>query len=94
MGKLHQKIIRVLRPHLRDLQDALDDLPGGRVSGRPRDVLVPLGVIISSSFNSLSYQARQKKLNAILSRELTAAELSAVGAIAALTPAEANVKAI
>jgi hypothetical protein len=42
----------------------------------------------------LSYQARQKKLNAILSRELTAAELSAVGAIAALTPAEANVKAI
>jgi len=66
------------------LQDALDDLPGGRVSG----------VIVSSSFNSLSYQARQKKLNTILSRELTAAELSAVGAIAALTPAEANVKAI
>ena len=84
MGKLHQKVIRVLRPQLHDLQDALDDLPGGRVSG----------VIISSSFNSLSYQARQKKLNAILSRELTAAELSAVGAIAALTPAEANVKAI
>jgi hypothetical protein len=84
MGKLHQKIIRVLRSHLDNLQDALDDLPGGRVSG----------VIISSSFNSLSYQARQNKLNAILKRELTAAELSAVGAIAALTPAEANVKAI
>jgi hypothetical protein len=84
MGKLRQKIIRVLRPELHDLQDALDDLPGGRVSG----------VIISSSFNSLSYQSRQKKLNGILSRALTAAELSAVGAIAALTPAEANVKAI
>lgn len=84
MGKLHQKIIRVLRPHLDNLQDALDDLPGGRVSG----------VIVSSSFNNLGYQARQKKLNAILSRELTADELSAVGAIAALTPAEANVKAI
>ena len=84
MGKLHQKLIRVLRPHLADLQDALDDLPGGRVSG----------VIVSSSFNSTSYQARRKKLNGILSRELTAAELSAVGAIAAPTPAEANVKAI
>lgn len=84
MGKLHQKLIRVLRPQLHDLQDALEDLPGGRVSG----------VIISSSFNTLSYQARQKKLNGILKRELTAAELSAVGAIAALTPAEANVKAI
>jgi acid stress-induced BolA-like protein IbaG/YrbA len=84
MGKLHQKVIRVLRPRLHDLQDALEDLPGGRVSG----------VIVSSSFNSLSYQARQKKLSEILSRELTAAELSAVGAIAALTPAEANVKAI
>ena len=84
MGKLHQKIVRVLRPHLHDLQDALEDLPGGRVSG----------VIVSSSFNRLSHQDRQEKLNAILRRELTAAELSAVGAIAALTPAEANVKAI
>jgi acid stress-induced BolA-like protein IbaG/YrbA len=84
MGKLHQKIIRVLQPHLRDLQDALEDLPGGRVSG----------VIVSSSFNALSHQARQDKLNAILRRELTAAELAAVGAIAALTPAEASVKAI
>jgi acid stress-induced BolA-like protein IbaG/YrbA len=83
MGKLHQKIIRMLRPQLHDLQDALDNLPGGRVSG----------VIISSSFNSLSYQARQKKLNAILESELTAAEFAAVGAIAALTPAEATVKA-
>ena len=84
MGKLHQKIIRVLRPHLDDLQDALDDLPSGRVSG----------VIISSSFNSLSHQGRQRKLSVILKRELTADEFSAVGAIAALTPAEANVKAI
>jgi hypothetical protein len=84
MGKLHKKLIQVLRPHLRDLQDALDDLPSGRVSG----------VVVSSSFNSLSYQARQKKLNAILKRELTPAELSAVGAIAALTPAEASVKAV
>lgn len=84
MAKLHEKIIRVLGPHLHDLQDALEDLPGGRVSG----------VVVSSSFNSLPHQARQDKLNAILKRELTAAELSAVGAIAALTPAEANVKAV
>ncbi len=84
MAKLHEKIIRVLRPHLHDLQDALEDLPGGRVSG----------VVVSSSFNSLDHQSRQEKLNAILKHALTDAELSAVGAIAALTPAEANVKAI
>jgi acid stress-induced BolA-like protein IbaG/YrbA len=83
MAKLHKKIIDALRSHLRDVEDALDDLPGGRVSG----------VIVSSSFNALSHQARQDKLYAILQRELTPAELSAVGAIAALTPAEAKVKA-
>lgn len=83
MVKLHKKIIDVLRPRLDDLQDALEDLPGGRVSG----------VVVSSSFESMDYQSRQEKLNAILRRELTPAELSAVGAIAALTPAEASVKA-
>jgi hypothetical protein len=84
MAKLHEKIIGVLQPHLLDLQDALDDLPGGRVSG----------VVVSSTFNSMTHQARQAKLNAILKRGLTADELSAVGAIAALTPVEATVKAI
>jgi acid stress-induced BolA-like protein IbaG/YrbA len=84
MAQLRQKIIRVLRGQLADLQDALEDLPGGRVSG----------VIVSSAFKSMDHQARQEKLNAILKRRLTADELSAVGAIAALTPAEATVKAI
>jgi hypothetical protein len=84
MGSLHKKIISVLRSDLADLTDALEDLPGGRVSG----------VIVSSSFESMDHQRRQKKLGTILQRKLTAAELSSVGAIAALTPAEANVKAI
>ncbi len=84
MAKLHKKIIRVLQPHLRELQDALEDLPGGRVSG----------VVISSTFDSMTHEARQAKLNSILKAGLTADELSAVGAIAALTPAEATVKAI
>ena len=84
MGRLHQKIIRVLQPHLQDLQDALEDLPGGRVSG----------VVVSSTFKSMNHPSRQARLNAILKRGLTPHELSAVGAIAALTPAEANVKAI
>ena len=84
MAKLHKKIIDALRAHLHDLHDALEDLPGGRVSG----------VVISSSFKSMDHQSRQKKLNEILKSQLTAAELSAVGAIAALTPAEADVKAI
>jgi hypothetical protein len=42
----------------------------------------------------MSHQLRQDRLNTILKNELTADELSAVGAIAALTPAEATVKAI
>jgi acid stress-induced BolA-like protein IbaG/YrbA len=84
MAKVHQKLIRVLRPHLDDLQDALDDLPGGRVSG----------ILISSSFEKMSFKGRQAMLMAILTDGLTAAELSAVGAIAALTPAEATVKAM
>ena len=84
MAKLHKKIIRVLQPHLRELQDALEDLPGGRVSG----------VVVSSTFESMTHEARQAKLNAILKGGLTANELAAVGAIAALTPAEATVKAI
>jgi acid stress-induced BolA-like protein IbaG/YrbA len=84
MDPLHKKIIRVLRTHLNDLQDALEDLPGGRISG----------VVVSSTFNSMSHQGRQEKLNTILKQGLTDNELSAVGAIAALTPAEADVKAI
>jgi hypothetical protein len=84
MAQLHKKIIHLLQPHLKDLQDALEDLPGGRVSG----------VIVSSTFNSMNHQLRQEKLNTILKGGLTATELSAVGAIAALTPAEATVKAI
>jgi hypothetical protein len=83
MAQLHKKIIRVLQPHLKDLQDALEDLPGGRVSG----------IVISSTFNAMNHQSRQDKLSTILKSGLTAAELSAVGAIAALTPAEATVKA-
>jgi hypothetical protein len=83
MGKLHKKIIEVLRPHLSDLHDALDDLPGGRVSG----------VIISSSFVEMDYRSRQQKLNTLLENALTPAEFSATGAIAALTPAEAKVSA-
>jgi len=84
MARLHQKVVRVLRRQLPDLSDALEDLPGGRVSG----------VVVSSAFNSMDHQSRQDKLYAILKRGLTAQELAAVGAVAALTPAEASVKAI
>jgi hypothetical protein len=83
MARLRQKIVRVLRQHLDDFHDALEDLPAGRVSG----------VVISSTFNSLDHQSRQAKLNSILKRELTPQEFLSVGAIAALTPAEAIVKA-
>jgi hypothetical protein len=75
-GSAPQKIISVLCPHLKDLRGALEDLPSWRVSS----------VVVSSTFNSMSHQSRQDKLNTILKGGLTAAELSAVGAIAALTP--------
>jgi hypothetical protein len=84
MGKLHKKIVHALQSQLKDLEDALDDLPGGRVSG----------VVISSSFNRLTHKARQAKLMAILKKAPTSAEMSSVGAVAALTPAEAHVKAV
>jgi acid stress-induced BolA-like protein IbaG/YrbA len=83
MGKLHKKIIGVLGAKLSDFEDALEDLPGGRISG----------VVVSSSFKSMNHQARQTTLSKILKGGLSDSELSAVGAIAALTPAEANVKA-
>jgi len=83
MVKLHKKIIDLLRQHLDEVQDALDNLPGGRVAG----------VVVSPSFRSMNHQAPQRKLIEILKGQLTADELSAVGAIAALTPAEASVKA-
>jgi hypothetical protein len=53
-----------------------------------------LAVWLSSTFNSMSYPSRQDKLSEILKGGLTKEELSAVGAIAALTPAEATVKAM
>jgi hypothetical protein len=80
---LHAKIIRLLRRELPDFDHALEKLPGGRVSG----------VVISSAFDSMDHRKRQDKLWGILKRDLTAEELAAVGAIAALTPAEASVKA-
>jgi len=73
----------VLRRDLKNFQDALEDLPGGRVSG----------VIISSTFESMTHQLRQKKLSEILSGNLTDDEYAAVGAIATLTPAEVSLKA-
>lgn len=84
MAQLRQKVIRALQQQLDDFQDALEDLPGGRISG----------VVVSSSFDSMDHQSRQEKLSRILHRALTKQEISSLGAIAALTPAEANVHAM
>ncbi len=64
------------------------------LSYRP-NILYPAasGVVINSTLNGMPHQARQAKLNAILANGLTVAVHSAVGAIAALMPAEATVKA-
>jgi acid stress-induced BolA-like protein IbaG/YrbA len=80
---LHAKVVRLLRRQLADFEHQLEKLPGGRVSG----------VVISSAFNGMDHQKRQAKLWANLRSGLDADELRSVGAIAALTPAEASVKA-
>jgi hypothetical protein len=80
---LHEKIVELLSEKLANFEDALEKLPGGRVSG----------IVVSSSFRSMDHQKRQDKLWRILEKGLTADELAKVGAIALLTPAEAKVKA-
>lgn len=80
---LYKKVIGLLERELPDFDHALEKLPGGRVSG----------VVISSAFDKLSHPKRQKLLQDVFRRGLDEAELSAVGAIATLTPSEASVKA-
>lgn len=84
MAKVHQKLIRTLRTKFKDVEDHLEDLPGGRVSG----------ILVSSAFEQLDHGDRQKKVWTILKRSLSTKEFQLVGAIALLTPAELNVKAI
>ena len=84
MGKLHQKVIRVLRQHLGDVTDALDEVEEtGQLTG----------VVISKAFKKLDHKKRQNLLWQALGEGLTLPEQSHVGPIATLTPAEANVRA-
>ena len=83
MGKLHQKVMRILTENLGDVTDALDEVAEtGRLTG----------VIISKVFNKLTHKGRQDLLWKALEGGLTSAEQSHVGPIATLTPAEANLK--
>jgi hypothetical protein len=84
MAKFHKKLIRVLREELGEVEDALEDMPDEWISG----------VIISPAFNRLDHRKRVKKLDRVLRKRLTPAELKKVGVIAALTPREAHVKAM
>ena len=85
MGKLHKKVMRVLRKRFGDVADALEDVEEtGRV----------LGVIISPAFNGLNFDERQLRLWNALKDELSPEEEANVGPIAVLTPVEADVKAM
>lgn len=84
MDELHQKIIDALRQGLGDVVDALDDV---------EETERITGVVVSSAFNDMGYRRRQKRLWGVLEKSLTPEELEHVGPIAALTPAEATVKA-
>lgn len=85
MGKLHKKVIRVLRKRFGEVTDALEDVEEtGRV----------MGVVIGAAFNGLDFDERQLRLWNALKDGLTPAEEANVGPIAVLTPAEADVKAM
>jgi len=81
MAKLRKKVIQTLRQRWPDVVDALDDVEGShRVTG----------VVISKAFNGLSHETRQQRLWNVLKKTLTQDELSDIGPIATLTPAEAK----
>jgi len=85
MDKLRKKVIRVLRRRFGDVTDALEQVEStGRVTG----------VVVSSAFNGLSDKERQVRLWQAIEDGMTPREQADVGPIAALTPAEANVKAM
>jgi hypothetical protein len=85
MGKLHRKVMRVLRASFKDVQDALDDVPStGRITG----------AIISSYFDRMDHSQRQRRLESALKKGLTAEEYAHVGPIVVLTRREADVKVI
>jgi Ni,Fe-hydrogenase maturation factor len=85
MGKLHRKVIRVLRKHFGPVRDALEEVEeNGGVTG----------IIISAAFNRMDFDERQRRLSKVLQESLTPQEEAIVGPIAALTPAEADVKAM
>jgi hypothetical protein len=85
MGKLHKKVIRVLRRRFGDVRDALEEVQStGRVTG----------VVIAGAFDGLDFDERQLRLSKALQDSLTPQEQADVGPIAVLTPAEADVKAM
>jgi hypothetical protein len=75
--------VSLLGTKLPNFDHALEKLPTGRVSG----------VVMSSVFEPMDHAKRQEVVWRILHDGLTVAELSKVGAIAALTPDEASVSA-
>jgi len=85
MGKLHRKVMRVLRQRFGEVRDALEDV---KATGRV------LGAVISPAFNRLDFDERQRRLSKALKEGLTPEEEENVGPIAALTPAEVDVKAM
>ena len=85
MAKLHKKVIGILRRHFGKVTDLLEDVDStGRV----------LGAVVSPVFKGMDFDERQRRLSAALEAGLTPEEEQNVGPIAALTPAEASVKAM
>jgi len=77
-----RKLLSVLRDAFGDVEDALEVMPE-RITG----------AIVSSAFDDMNHEQRQKKLKRVLREKLNAIELQQVSAIVGLTPAERYVKA-
>jgi len=82
MESLHEKFLEVLTRQYPDLQDGLEVVAEtGRV----------LGSIVSSAFEGLDHEDRQRRVWKLLEDGLSADERCSVGPIVTLTPAEANI---
>lgn len=82
MVPLHKKIMNVLEEEFPDVQDGLETVEStGRVTG----------CIISSAFTGQNDHSRQDRLWKVLASKLSEEEMSHIGPIVTLSPAEAEI---
>jgi len=81
--KLQKKVVRILKEEMPDIKAFFEPTDSGLVTG----------AVVSRRFARMQFLQRQRLLQRVLRKGLTADENQKVGTIAALTPAEAEVPA-